>query len=109
MTTRQSGTAVLFSSPKLNGSMSFGTTEQELRFGGVSSQEALGMQPDTKLYLRGVAVVNGSVTRDDQRLMGENISGSERKNVGSDEVMVQKHCSAGTWPRIGSAKSQSGI
>jgi hypothetical protein len=71
--TTQNGTATLFSSPKLNNSISFGTTSQELTFGGVSAQGALGMQPDTELYVRNVAAANGSVVNDEQTLVGESI------------------------------------
>lgn len=89
MTTTQNATATLFSSPKLNNSISFGSTGQELRFGGISSQGALGMQPDMELYFRRVAAVNGSVVRDEQRLVGETVPGYEGKIVVSSGMMAQ--------------------
>jgi hypothetical protein len=85
----ESGTAVLFSSPKLNGSTSFRSTEQEPRFGGMSAQGALGMQPDTELFFRRAATVNGSVTRNGQRLVGEIVPDYECKTVVGSEVVLE--------------------
>ena len=52
-----------------------------MRFGGMSTQGALGMQPDTELFFRVVAAVNGSVTTDEQRLVGDKLPGYAGKMV----------------------------
>jgi hypothetical protein len=44
-----------------------------MRFGGVSAQGALGMEPDIELFYRKVQAVNGSVRTDVQRLVGEGL------------------------------------
>ncbi|KAB8288200.1 hypothetical protein EYC80_010205 [Monilinia laxa] len=71
LTTTKNGTATLFQSPSQGVSTSFGTTSQEMRLGVVSRDGAMGMQPDTELYYRSIAAVNGTVENDVQSLVGE--------------------------------------
>jgi hypothetical protein len=55
LTNTQTGNATLLLTPgDVNKTFSFGSTQQEMRFGGVSSQGALGMKPDTELFYRKV-------------------------------------------------------
>jgi hypothetical protein len=94
LTTTQNGTASLFQSPTTNMSLSFGSTEQVYRFGGTSASGALGMEPDTELYFRSVAAVNGSVVKDKERLVGNVVSqfgevGTQNASVASPVGGVQ--------------------
>jgi Peptide N-acetyl-beta-D-glucosaminyl asparaginase amidase A len=74
LTNTQTGNATLLLTPgDVNKTLSFGSTQQEMRFGGVSSQGALGMEPDTELFYRKVQAVNGSVRTDVQRLVGRGV------------------------------------
>jgi hypothetical protein len=74
LTNTQTGNATLLLTPgDVNKSLSFGSTQQEMRFGGVSAQGALGMEPDTELFYRKVQAVNGSVRTDVQRLVGRGV------------------------------------
>lgn len=47
------------------------------------------MQPGTGLYVRNVAVVSRSVTRDEQRVVGESAPGYEGKVVVCSETTAQ--------------------
>ena len=67
---------------RTNTSSSFGSTNQDFRFGGVSEQGALGMEPDTELHFRSVASLNGVVTRDEERLGGKEVGNSQTAGVG---------------------------
>jgi hypothetical protein len=71
MNTTQNGTATQFLSPKTNVSFAFGSSTQDMRFEGVSNSGTIGMEPGTELYFRSVATVNGSVTRDAERIGGK--------------------------------------
>lgn len=71
LTTTQNGTATLFQYPSTGLSTSFGSTSQEMRLGAVSRDGAMGMQPDTEVYHRSIAAVNGTVKNDVQSLVCE--------------------------------------
>lgn len=86
----QNGTATLLLTPgDVNETMSFGSTQQEMRFGGVSAQGALGMEPDTELFFRSVKAVNGTVREDVQRLVGKGVVDFSQSEVGIGSVGME--------------------
>ena len=67
-----------------------------MRFGGVSAQGALGMQPDTELFFRSVGAVNGTVREDVQRLVGKEVVDFSQADVdgGNSEGSVDVEAEA---------------
>jgi Peptide N-acetyl-beta-D-glucosaminyl asparaginase amidase A len=93
----QNGTATLLLTPgDVNKTFNFGATQQEMRFGGVSAQGALGMEPDTELFYRSVKAVNGTVKEDVQRLVGTGVVG-----LSAEEGDVEEGGSVGMEVVIG--------
>lgn len=81
LVTTQNGTATYEASPAAKSSISFGSTEQDMTFSGIrfnSGPSAAYFSPisgSTELYHRYVAAVNGSVTEDDESLVGRAFGG----------------------------------
>ncbi|KAE9382175.1 hypothetical protein N431DRAFT_320852 [Stipitochalara longipes BDJ] len=83
----QTGNATLLLTPgDVNKTFSFGTTQQQMRFGGVSAQGALGMEPDTELFFRSVKAVNGTVKEDVQRLVGKGVVDFSQADVDAEST-----------------------
>lgn len=66
--TNQRGNAHYFASGSNKQSLSFGTTHQDMTFSGVGG--GAGTQGSSELYERHVTATNGSVTQDQERLVG---------------------------------------
>jgi len=86
LTTTQNGSAVQFQSPKTNISFAFGSSTQEIRLGGMSESGAMGMEPDTELYFRSVAANNGTLTKDIERVGGNQTFDFQGDDTVSNEV-----------------------
>lgn len=99
MINSQNGTATLLLTPgNVNKTLSFGSTQQMMRFGGVSADGALGMEPDTELFYRSVKVVNGTVKDDVQRLVGSGVVGFSVANGDSTTGNVWSEAMVGRMP-----------
>ncbi|CAG8972435.1 hypothetical protein HYALB_00001124 [Hymenoscyphus albidus] len=66
LNTRQNGTAHYFGSPSAGTSSGFGSTAQEFRFSGLSTEEK-------ELYYRSVEAVNATIVRDVESLVGKEV------------------------------------
>lgn len=71
MSISENGSAALVSSPKLSTSFTFGGSQVQMRFGGLSGKGAMGT-PDTELYFRSVRATNGTINMDMESIAGNN-------------------------------------
>lgn len=87
LVTTQNGTATYEAFPAAKSSVSFGNTKQDMVFSGIrfgapsSASYFPGISDSTEIYHRYVAAVNGSVTEDDESLIGRP-SGGDRGPLG---------------------------
>jgi len=81
LVTTQNGTATYEAFPAAASSVSFGNTEQDMVFSGIRFDSGSSVMyfpsisGNTELYHRYVAAVNGSVTKDDESLIGRPFDG----------------------------------
>lgn len=68
--TMQNGSATYFASPSANISFTYGSTNQDFTFSGI---DISGGVTDTELYYRSVAAVNGTIVRDKENIVGDEV------------------------------------
>lgn len=72
LATAQNGSATYLANTTSAKSFSFGTTEQEMTLSGVSADEARGAGGNNReLFYRHAVAVNGTVTADEERVLGD--------------------------------------
>jgi hypothetical protein len=75
--TTQNGTATYLSNQTAMTSFSFGTTEQDMTFAGISSDrdvQTLQIPSSSELFHRYVKAVNGTVVQDDETVLGRSLA-----------------------------------
>jgi hypothetical protein len=75
LSTSQNGSATYLANTTASKSFSFGTTEQDMTLSGIGAGGGYGAQVggDTELFYRHALAVNGTVTVDDERVLGDNV------------------------------------
>jgi hypothetical protein len=71
LSTTQNGSAYYFANPNAGISTTFGSTSQEFTFSGI---DLSGGTADTELYYRNVEAVNSTVVKDQENLVGQEMS-----------------------------------
>jgi hypothetical protein len=78
LSTTQNGSATYLANTTSSKSFSFGTTEQDMTLSGIRAGGGYGAQGagDTELFYRHALAVNGTVTVDDERVLGDAVQHS---------------------------------
>jgi hypothetical protein len=84
LTTTQNGSATYLANTTASKSFSFGTTEQDMTLSGIRAGGGYGAQGggDTELFYRYALAVNGTVTVDDERVLGDTVQPAHRHGYG---------------------------
>lgn len=95
----QSGNATRFIAPNGNSNASFasGSTSQSVRLGAKSGAGELGMMPDTELYFRGVAAVNGTLRENEERIGRQGVSRNGNLSLTRVGEVKSEDDVEGTW------------
>jgi len=85
LSTTQNGSATYLANTTSSKSFSFGTTEQDMTLSGIRAGHGYGAQGggDTELFYRHALAVNGTVTVDDERVLGDSVQHSHGHGHGN--------------------------